>query len=59
MSKKPIFNEKAKSSAKLPIDEPVGDGFPVEKDVSTPPPGSDQEDADDPDRPSGAEEDPS
>lgn len=24
------------------IDEPVGDGFPAEKDVSNPPPGSDR-----------------
>jgi len=58
MSEKPIFNEKAKSPTKPPIDEPVGDGFPVEKDVSTPPPGSDQEDGDDPDRPASAKNDP-
>ncbi|QJE98907.1 hypothetical protein [Luteolibacter luteus] len=42
MAAKPKEREAVEENRKAPVPEPVGDGFPREKDVSTPPPGSDQ-----------------
>jgi hypothetical protein len=40
MAAKPVSSETPPPSRKIP--EPPNDGFPGEKDVSTPPPGTDQ-----------------
>jgi len=42
MAAKPTFNKSQAAPSKPLIPEVPGDGFPAEKDVSTPPPGSDQ-----------------
>lgn len=42
MAAKPKEREALEENRKAPVPGPVGDGFPKEKDVSTPPPGSDQ-----------------
>ena len=42
MATKPKDGTDRTKEMKSPVPGPVGDGFPREKDVSTPPPGSDQ-----------------
>jgi hypothetical protein len=41
MTEKPDADLPGRTAGKLPVDEPPDDGFPLEKDVSTPPPDSD------------------
>jgi hypothetical protein len=36
-----LENKSPRPASKPPIPEPAGDGFPLNDDVSTPPPGSD------------------
>ena len=42
MAAKSKEREAIEENRKAPVPGPVGDGFPREKDVSAPPPGSDQ-----------------
>lgn len=42
MAAKSKEREAIEENRKAPVPEPVGDGFPKEEDVSSPPPGSDQ-----------------
>jgi len=42
MAAKPKEDEGQAKKPETPVPGPVGDGFPREKDVSIPPPGSDQ-----------------
>ena len=42
MAAKSKKREAIEENRKAPVPGPVGDGFPREKDVSAPPPGSDQ-----------------
>lgn len=46
MAAKPKEREAIEVNRKAAVPGPVGDGFPKEKDVSTPPPGSDQAEKD-------------
>ena len=41
MTENPDADLPARPAGKAPVDEPANDGFSEEKDVSTPPPGSD------------------
>ena len=44
MAAKPKESGPEDKRPESPVPGPVGDGFPLEKDVSKPPPGSDQAD---------------